>query len=473
MDVYRPVYWSQGLFLTPQHFQQQDLHFDTRLRQAAAAASPHLWGVRRLRVRDEGLRAGVFEILDAEIVTRDGHVVRCGAESADGNAVLAPQAFDRLISGDWRRMGVYLMLPRGVSTGSNIVDDGDEAASRRHRLVEQQRTDVYEPDAHEPADVGFVEFAPRLLFDADASFAAQRAAGDCVQIAELVPADKGARLSPAYVPPSPRIDATPFVPGLLKDLRDLTLDRAEDFARLKRQRGIRGTADTLHDVMRTLIHLTLNRQIAQLRTASQRAHLHPEDAYAMLCAMVAELSTFSEEFTVLGAPTEGGTDEALPAYDHERIHFCLSEADKRIRGMLDRLSVGTDRIITFDFDGEYFHAELPDAFLEGKAAQFFLMIESPVQGEALDKILMATGKLGSRTAMTRLRSLALFGQKLGWRPVPPEELPQRSSRFSYFQVDKSDPHWNGILEENTMLLFPGNQLDPAEMKVMIVKTSSE
>lgn len=471
MDAYRPVYWSQGLFLTPQHFQQQDLHFDTRLRHHAAAASPHLWGVRRLRVRDEGLRAGVFEILDAEIVTPDGHLVRCGGESVDANAALEPQPFDRLIAGDWRRLGVYLMLPRAVSTGSNIANDED--GTQRHRLVEQQRQDIYEPDAHEPADVAFIEFAPRLLFDADASFAAQRAAGDCVQIAELVPADKGARLSPGYVPPSPRIDTTPIAPGILKDLRDFTLDRAEDFARLKRERGIRGTADTVHDVMRTLIHLTLNRQIALLRNAAQRSHLHPEDAYAMLCAMVAELSTFSEEYTVLGAPTEGGTEEALPPYDHERIHFCLSEADKRIRGMLDRLSVGTDRIITFDFDGEYFHADLPDEFLEGKAAQFFLMIESSVQGEALDKILMATGKLGSRTAMSRLRSLALFGLKLGWRPVPPEELPQRSSRFSYFQVDKSDPHWNGILEENNMLLYPGTQLDVEEMKVMIVKTSSD
>ena len=43
--------WGEGLFLRPQHFQQQDRYHEARVNQTARALHPYCWGVRRRRVR--------------------------------------------------------------------------------------------------------------------------------------------------------------------------------------------------------------------------------------------------------------------------------------------------------------------------------------------------------------------------------------------------------------------------------------
>ena len=40
------VLWGEGLFLRPQHFQQQDRYHEGRLNQTARALHPYGWGVR-------------------------------------------------------------------------------------------------------------------------------------------------------------------------------------------------------------------------------------------------------------------------------------------------------------------------------------------------------------------------------------------------------------------------------------------
>ena len=56
------VLWDEGLFLRPQHFQQQERYHDARLNQTACALHPYCWGVRRMTIDLDALRNDVLRL---------------------------------------------------------------------------------------------------------------------------------------------------------------------------------------------------------------------------------------------------------------------------------------------------------------------------------------------------------------------------------------------------------------------------
>ena len=55
----RPVLWGQGMFLRPQHFQQQDAYHDARLQRALQLMQPFYQAEDPLVRENEGLGIGL------------------------------------------------------------------------------------------------------------------------------------------------------------------------------------------------------------------------------------------------------------------------------------------------------------------------------------------------------------------------------------------------------------------------------
>jgi len=52
MELLRPIFWGQGMFLQPQHFQQQDGYHEARLHRYMHWISPFYWGLKSLLIRE-------------------------------------------------------------------------------------------------------------------------------------------------------------------------------------------------------------------------------------------------------------------------------------------------------------------------------------------------------------------------------------------------------------------------------------
>ncbi|MGH8369394.1 MAG: type VI secretion system baseplate subunit TssK, partial [Gammaproteobacteria bacterium] len=89
MNQFKPVFWHQGLFLQPQHFQLTDLYNQERLQPYQHYLQPHFWGVARLDLLASSLPNGTCEVQDGEFMFPDGSFV-----SVPGNGVLMARAFD-------------------------------------------------------------------------------------------------------------------------------------------------------------------------------------------------------------------------------------------------------------------------------------------------------------------------------------------------------------------------------------------
>ena len=69
MTWYNKVMWTEGMFLQPQHFQQQDRHSARQLDARLSCASPWNWGFASLVLDDAALLQGRVALASARGVS--------------------------------------------------------------------------------------------------------------------------------------------------------------------------------------------------------------------------------------------------------------------------------------------------------------------------------------------------------------------------------------------------------------------
>ena len=103
------VQWHEGMLLSPQHLQQEAWRQEAVQNYLARAASPYLWGVRRMRV-DEGLiGSGVFRLTQVEVLMPDGLIVSLATDDP-ANIEIDLGAMDMDLAQD--PVAIHLTVPR-------------------------------------------------------------------------------------------------------------------------------------------------------------------------------------------------------------------------------------------------------------------------------------------------------------------------------------------------------------------------
>src|SRR5205809_6467664 len=72
MSDYNKIVWSQGLFLKPQHFQQQERYFERYVETRCQGLCGHSWGCIELEVAQNLLSIGQLGLRRAVGVFPDG-----------------------------------------------------------------------------------------------------------------------------------------------------------------------------------------------------------------------------------------------------------------------------------------------------------------------------------------------------------------------------------------------------------------
>lgn len=102
------VQWSEGMLLSPQHFQQNDIHAQAMLHQRLASLSPHAWGVRTLKLDVARLADGFVKITECDAVMPDGLPLVFRAVTA--NQPLNLKVDDKCVV-NGRPVRVFLTIP--------------------------------------------------------------------------------------------------------------------------------------------------------------------------------------------------------------------------------------------------------------------------------------------------------------------------------------------------------------------------
>jgi type VI secretion system protein ImpJ len=462
MESLRPVFWGQGMFLLPQHFQQQDGYHEARLRRYLHALYPFGWGVKSLAINEAALRNFMFEIERCELVTWEGTIVQFQGESLPSNAKIAPRSFETALHPEGQPLSVFLGLRRwqweepNIAPSDGVPDLSPEAVQHSRFVVHETITPDLFAQQGPGSPLKYLVHEVHVLFEDEV---AQSQDYELIKVAELVRTTEGqgAVLTRRYIPPCLSIYASTILAGMLKEVRDLLTVKGREMAEFKRQHGIRSIA--ARDVVSLFMMQAVNRYIPLFHHYIEVEETHPCVFYALLRQLVGEFSTFSESVAVLGGP--------LPAYRHDRLWECFDAAVQVIKRLLNELTSRPEYVVPLVFDGEYFAAALDRRFFEGNN-HYYLSIRLDIPPRELLRRLTETGKISSMEDMAALRQQALFGLKIDYLDTPPEELPRRT-HCRYFTIDHHTNLWKRIEQNQNIAVFC--ELPPEETEIQLLVIS--
>jgi type VI secretion system protein ImpJ len=472
MEPLRPVFWGQGMFLEPQHFQQQDWYHDTRLRRYMHLLIPFGWGVKSLTINEAALHNFIFQIEQCEVITWDGTILRFRGDAVPSNARIEPRSVEQELDPSGRPLAAYLGLRRLQPEGNNVKQPApmggrprsgaDGTSHTRYYLEAADASDLCgAPDQR--CEVQYMSHDVHILFDVPV---ARSQDYELVKIAEVLRAadGKGAILSKRYIPPAVSIRSSSVLETIVRDVRDLLTAKGRELSEFRRRRGGGDVVELgSRDVGLLLLAQTVNRYIPVLHHDLEAGEIHPYAVYGQLRQIVGELSTFSGDMSVLGARGEG---EDLPPYRHDQLWPCFDMAAQRIGELLAEITTGPVGEVLLRYDGDYFSAALDEPLFAGDN-RYYLAIKSDLSPVELSRILQDTGKITTLEDMPKLEKSFLFGLKIDVLESPPEELLMKA-HYRYFLIDRRSEHWAKIQERRTMAVYCPSLPPETEVRLVVV-----
>ena len=232
------VFWKQGLFLHPQHFQLMSRQIHGAIEPVLRLASPNAWGASHLRIRESALENGILDIVGGDFLFPDGTHVRLPA-----NAVLPSRKMPDSGSEDDDANGgglltAHVALRRWNDRGRNVSlrETTDRGAGRVETmyvsdLVPQTIPDLYS-DGPE-AQILTVRYALEIVWESEIE-----QYGDChlLPVARMRKVGDRLQIEKKLYSPSPSIGAHPDLLNRVRNIRDGLLGRCKRLENTNRPR---------------------------------------------------------------------------------------------------------------------------------------------------------------------------------------------------------------------------------------------
>lgn len=460
MDIQRPLFWHQGLFLQPQHFQLLDLSFQSLLTPFHHFMEPHFWGTGELEIQKAGLGLRSFNLLKGTFLFPDGTFA-----VFPGNGIIEARPFEEAWVEGGKPFTVLIGLKKWNPAGENVtvVDKLEDLSGVTTRFVTTPDPEEVK-DLHSSGPLGRVKklhYLLKIFWETE-----REQLGDYVLIpmAQLERMGEEIRLSQRFVPPCLTISSSEPLFHLIKEIRDQLAARAHQLEEYKSQRGIQTAEFGSRDMVYLLALRSLNRYVPPFFHVTEVQQVHPWAVYGMLRQLIGELSSFSERINVMGE-LEDGT-RTLPNYDHRNLWECFSAAQEAVILLLDEITAGPEYVIRLVYDGTYYAAPLKPAIFEGRN-RFYLVLKTEEDPKLVLKSIEAMAKLSAREHLPILIARALPGIGLEHLPMPPQELPRRAHSV-YFSVNYHSDQWAIVQKNNNLALYWDNAPEDLEVELMVV-----
>lgn len=462
MQVERPLFWHQGLFLQPQHLQLADLHQASKIRPLMEYGLPYFWGITGMVIQEAGLANKSFEILQGEFVFQDGTHA-----TFPGNAIIKPRSFDEAwIEGD-KPFSIYIGLRKWNPSGANVtaVDAFDKTAGVNTRYaVKSDPEEILDMHGEGPtAHVKRLSHVLRVFWESELK---ELDDYHLIPVARLERYGEEIRLVRDFIPPCLSFTASDWLVKSMKDIRDQVTSRCRQLEEYKSPREVQGLEMDLGYIVFLLALRSLNRYVPMFYMISETRNMHPWWVYVTLRQMIGELSTFSEGLSATGERSDG--TKALPAYDHENLIACFSAAHSLVGQLLDSITVSPGHMIRLDYDGAYYTAEVAESIFD-KHNRFWLVLRTEAPEEAIASSIRRLVKLSAKKNMTTLVARAVPGVPLEYFPAPPPGLPRRANSY-YLKIDHNSGQWLDVEDSKTISFFWDAPPEDLSVELLIIRS---
>jgi len=455
VDSLKALYWNQGLFLKPQHFQHLGLHTLASANAYSTVKTGVKSGLSNLVINQDALKNGMFIIDSLQCVLSDGTLL-----VYPGNCRIEPIRLDPDLANSEGHIDISVGVATIVSDQTNL-SDGHGNCARFALNDEISKADLFDPQ--ESTQLTTVNINCQLLLGDQVK---QKDQLLFEKIAEVVILGTDIYQDDKFIPKSLTIQSSAVLQNYIKSLKQgliARFEQLESFSSMNSGQGNDIAGANLATVMSINV---LAEFIPVFSHFEEIQHLPPHQVYLAIRQLIAQLSVFSKTVSVTGELADG--DKSLLPYSESNLTECFSRALILSNQLLDELTVDPEFIVEFTAQGESkYVAALSHEFLDPNNLLYLRMRTQQNIEKNSESILQYT-KVGADGQVDIYLKRALPGVKLTYLPRKPMGVASSPNSF-YFSFDRKSFEWQKIIESGRIGLIWNGSPDDLTVDLIAVK----
>jgi len=456
----KEIFWHQGLFLQPQHFQLSDRAQQAKLYPYQQYMKPHFWGVAEASFEETSIAHKTCEISSGEFVFPDGTFV-----SLAKNALVSSRQFED----DWidpeKPFTIYLALHKNSNYDDNVTVLSDLS---QHKDVTTRYVTTESPDLvndqyikGSEAQVKFLWHALKIVFEHERE---EMNDYDLIPIAQIKRDGDSIVYNKEFLSPCLSIHSNPELIRIIKEIRDEITGRALQLSAYKSPTHAKSEFDA--NLLRYKLALqSLSRFVPRMFHFTEAPTIHPWDVFGMLRELIGEISTYTDRITLLGDTNDG--QKLLKNYDHNDLGACFYSASQLISQLLNEITIGPQYLVEMKRQNSVFSADVPTQFFT-EHVDFYVIVNTVSSFENLEKSLITAAKFSSEDTVEVLQERSLPGVALMYLSSVPPGLPRRPNSY-YLKVDIHDDQWSSVVRQENAALLWDEAPEDCKIELVVVR----
>lgn len=444
MSAGNKVIWSEGMFLRPQHFQQQDRYLERYVDGRLSAQNAYNWGVSEIAVDSEPLAMGKISITFIKCVFPDGTPL-LAPDSDNPPAVLeVPENIQDEI--------VYLCIPlQRHGSQDSIRDEEDFPQARFQTHNYDVRNNAAQASDAARIQIGKLRACLKLQSEDLSGYAS-------IGIARIVErlADKPVKLDRSFIPALTNIDASAELKAYLEEVKGLLKQRGDALGHRLADSGRAGSAE----IADYLLLQVINRVEPMLLHLNSLTHLHPLTLFTELIQLAGELATFT---------SSSKRPPVVPNYSHQNLQQCFAGLFSSLRHSLSMVLEQSAVAMPLVERKYGIHvAPITDPSMMSSCA-FVLATKADVQTDLLRNRFPSQAKIAPVETIRELITTQLPGLKIRPLPVAPRQIPYHAG-FTYFEIETSGDLWSAMKQSGGFAVHLGAEFPGLVMELWAIRS---
>lgn len=444
MSLTNKVVWSEGMFLQPQHFQQQDRFFERYIDARSGAIGSDYWGIQELRIDAESLSLGKIAVSSVRGIFPDGTPIHApDVESLPAIVDIPENTRDEI---------VYLCVPLKRAGSQESVRDDEEYPQARYKTYNfDARNSASVSGSSARIQIGKLATCFKLGSEDLGGYA-------CIGIARIVERLPGhpVKLDKSYIPQLIDCNASAEIKAYLEEVKGLLRQRGDALSYRLTDSGRSGSAEVADYMLLQVI----NRVEPVIHHLSGLATLHPMTLYTELLQLAGELATFT---------ANNKRPAPIPPYRHEDLQQTYSGLFSALRQslsmVLEQSAISLDLV-----ERKYgIHvAPITDPSLT-RTATFVLAVKADLPSEVLRSRFPSQVKIAPVETIRELISTQLPGLLTRPLPVAPRQIPYHAG-FTYFEIESSGKLWQAMQQSGGFAVHLGAEYPGLIMELWAIRS---
>ncbi len=429
------IHWSEGLFISPHHFQSGERRLHEQLGLAQQWHVGYAYGLRKIELDTAALANWRVGVQTLHVQFRDGTLLRF-PEDALLSPVEIPQSAFR---SPQDRLMIHVAVPQMQLGRKNANSERGDNTCRY--IVESQEVED-ENQGGNPIITQVRWLNARLLVGND-----DVAGYETLPIMRLrlgSVAEAPPELDPEYIPPLLACDAWDYLQkSILQNTTDYLGSLADQLARNMLDRGVAFQSGNREDLERIQKLQAVNTALGHLVNLGTVRGMHPLNAYIDLSRALGSVSMFRPD-RQLRMPT-------IPVYDHDNLGTCFHTVRKLID--LGERPIYIKR--PFIGAGLQMQVRLDKEWLT-PGWTFYMGVETTLSFSDIETLLLKKMdlKIGSPDTVEKIYRGGRGDVKTRPEASPPRDFP--GTNWTYWKLDRSSEAWQAV-EAELMLAIRFNE----------------